>query len=77
MARDQAVATVRARGDETPRTDIAKLCEFLDISSQRFFDIAETFRNRNIWVRDGGTWKMPGFLVPEWDWNDTGQKLRA
>jgi hypothetical protein len=77
MTREQAVSTVRARGDETPREDIAKLCEFLGISSQRFFEIAETFRNRDIWAHDGGAWKMPGFLVPEWDWNGSGQKLSA
>jgi hypothetical protein len=77
MTREQAVSTVRARGDETPREDIAKLCEFLGISSQRFFAIAETFRNRDIWIRDGSTWKILGFLVPEWDWNGSGQKLSA
>ena len=77
MTREQAVSTVRVRGDETPHEDIAKLCEFLGISPQKFFDIAETFRNRDIWVRDGATWKIPGFLVPEWNWNDAGQKLSA
>ena len=77
MTREQAMATVRARGDETPREDIAKLCEFLGIPSQRFFDIAETFRNRNIWVRDDVTWKIPGFLIPEWNWDGADRKLSA
>ena len=77
MTREQAVAIIRARGDETPHEDIAKLCGFLDITIQRFFDIAEAFRNHDIWFREGAAWKIPGFLVPEWDWNGTGCRLSA
>lgn len=77
MTREQAVAIVRARGDETPMEDIAKLCDFLGITINRFFDIAETFRNRDIWVRDGAKWKIPDFLVPDWDWDRSGLRLSA
>ncbi len=77
MTREQAVAVVRSRGDETPHKDIEKLCEFLGISTQEFFDIAETFRNRDVWMRDGAAWKIPGFLVPDWTWRDDAQRLSA
>lgn len=78
ITREQAVAVVRARGDETPHKDIEKLCEFLRISTREFFDIAETFRNRDIWVRAGAVWKIPDFLVPDWTWRvDAGQRLTA
>jgi N-acetyl sugar amidotransferase len=77
VTREQAVEIVRMRGDETPQDDIAKLCEFLGITTQRFFEIAETFRNQEIWVRDGSIWKIPGFLIRDWDWAGSGLRLSA
>lgn len=68
MTRDEAVAAVRSRGDETPSSDIDRLCAFLDIPRQHFFDICETFRNSAIWYRDGETWKIRDFLIPDWKW---------
>ena len=40
----------------------------------RFFEIAETFRNTSIWQHDGGVWKVPGFLIPDWDWRAPASK---
>lgn len=70
ITRGDAIGIVRARADETPYADIDKLCVFLGISTARFFEIAETFRNHDIWKRDGGAWTMPGFLVPDRVWRD-------
>ena len=77
MTRDQAIAVVRARGDETPYGDIDKLCDFLRIPTEKFFEIAETFRNRDIWARDGAQWMIPGFIIPEWNWAGSGRKCSA
>ena len=77
ITREAALGVVRARGDETPYADIDKLCAFLGISTARFFEIAETFRNHDIWTRDGGAWTMPGFLVPDWVWRDEAQGASA
>lgn len=63
MTREQAIAIVAQRGDDTPHGDIDKLCAFLGITRQRFFEICEPFRNTNIWKRDGDAWTIPGFLV--------------
>jgi N-acetyl sugar amidotransferase len=68
MTREEAVALVRARGDDTPHEDIDKLCAFLRVSRNQFVEVCETFRNLEIWQRDGGSWKISGFLVPEWRW---------
>ena len=59
---------IRECGHETPRADIEKFCGFAGISVERFFEIAEKFRNRDIWVRRGGKWMIDGFLVPDWRW---------
>jgi N-acetyl sugar amidotransferase len=69
LTREQAIDEVRRLGDQTPTSDIEAFCDYVGISSERFFAIAETFRDRAIWERDGdGVWKIPGFLIEEWEW---------
>ncbi len=68
LTRDQALALIRARGEETPERDIASLCAFLGITRERFAAIAEGFRNKAIWSHEGGVWKIPGFLIPDFSW---------
>lgn len=68
MTRDEAVAIVRARGDDTPHADIRRFCAFAGLSEARFFEIAESFRNAAIWRREGDAWTIPDFLLPDWDW---------
>ncbi|MBM3457873.1 MAG: N-acetyl sugar amidotransferase [Armatimonadetes bacterium] len=69
MTRDQAIALLRTRGDETPREDIAKFCQFAEIPEARFWEIIEPFRNRKIWEKTGDRWTIPGFLIPDWSWS--------
>jgi N-acetyl sugar amidotransferase len=68
LTRDEAVAIVRRRGDETPHEDIAKFCAWLGITKERFFEIVEKFRNRDVWVRRDGKWMIDDFLIPDWSW---------
>jgi N-acetyl sugar amidotransferase len=68
MTREEAVAAIRARGDETPHADIEKLCAWLGITKERFFAIAETFRNGDVWKKRDGKWQIEGFLVDDWRW---------
>lgn len=68
MTRDAAIDWLRARGDETPADDIARFCDFAGMSRERFFDVVERFRNRDVWVRRNGRWEIDGFLIPDWRW---------
>ena len=69
MSRERALTIIRETGDRTPRDDIEKFSRFAGIAPERFFAIAETFRNRDIWQQDaGGRWHIPGFLIPDWQW---------
>ncbi len=53
-----------------PRQDIERFCAFAGISTERFFAIAETFRNLDVWQRDErGRWHIPDFLIPDWTWS--------
>jgi N-acetyl sugar amidotransferase len=68
VTREQAIDTIRGRGDDTPFHDIDALSTFLGISRERFFEIAEKFRNPAVWSRRGNRWTIPGFLIPDWHW---------
>lgn len=68
MTRKQAIEELRRLGDETPHEDIAKMCAFLGITRERFWEIAERFRNPEIWSRRNGTWMIDGFLIDDWNW---------
>jgi hypothetical protein len=68
VTRAQAVEIVAAKGDQTPHADIDKFCAFAGISRERFFEIAERFRDKQVWQQSGGAWRIPGFLIPNWNW---------
>jgi N-acetyl sugar amidotransferase len=68
LSRDRAIAILRERGDETPHEDIDKFCAWVGISKDRFFAIAETFRNQDVWTKRDGRWVIDDFIVPDWMW---------
>jgi N-acetyl sugar amidotransferase len=70
MTRAAAVDIIRRSGDQTPIKDIAHFCGFAGLTTERFFAIAERFRNPHIWRRIGSTWTIPEFLVPDWRWDE-------
>jgi N-acetyl sugar amidotransferase len=70
MTREQAVAIIRGTGDQTPAEDIRRFCRFAGTEVNTFMALAEKFRNRSIWRREGASWKIDGFLISDWNWNE-------
>jgi N-acetyl sugar amidotransferase len=70
LGRDEAIALLRQRGDETPWDDIDLFCKYLGISRHEYFTVLERFRNRDIWLRRDGRWVIDDFLVPDFPWPD-------
>jgi N-acetyl sugar amidotransferase len=68
MTRDEAIDVLRERQDETPNSDIEAFCEWVGITRDRFFEIAEGFRNEDVWTKRDGTWMIDDFLIPGWRW---------
>ncbi len=68
LTRAQAIEIVRQHGDQTPRDDIRKFCQFVNIREEQFFEIIEKFRNRDIWINRNGRWMIEDFLIPDWEW---------
>ncbi len=77
MSRDQAIETLRKFGLQTPDEDITKLCNFLKISRAHFHEIAETFRNREVWSQRNGQWAIHNFLISDWDWHENKTQRTA
>lgn len=70
MTREEAIASLKSFGDETPRQAIEEFCEYVQISVKEFYEIAEKFRNHDIWQKVNGQWQMPSFLVDDWVWDE-------
>ena len=70
MSRDEAVGILRQVGSQAPHDDIARLCEFLQISVDHFYKISETFRDHDVWSRRNDQWVIDDFMIPDWDWNE-------
>jgi hypothetical protein len=69
LTRDEAIRELTRRGEQFPREDVEKFCAFVGITGERFLEIIEPFRNRAIWSRDGGVWRLRDFLIEDWDWS--------
>jgi N-acetyl sugar amidotransferase len=68
MSRDEAINTIGAIGDQTPYEDIATMCTFLGIPDKHFWEIAEKYRNPDIWKKAADKWVIKDFLIPNWKW---------
>jgi N-acetyl sugar amidotransferase len=68
MTREQAIAVIGERGDETPLEDIERFSAFVGITPEHFFEVVEPFRNLEIWTRRNDTWMIDDFLIPDWEW---------
>lgn len=68
LTRDAAIEILRGRADETPHEDIANFCDWLGITKERFFEVAERFRDQRVWSRRDGKWMIEDFIVPDWNW---------
>ena len=66
--RDEAIAELKRIGLQTPVKDIQRFCEFAGKPESWFYQTCEKFRNLSLWRNEGGVWKVPGFLIPDWRW---------
>ncbi len=58
ISRKAALARVRKMGDPTPHQDIKRFAQFTGLTVKRFFEIAERFRNLDVWERKKGKWRI-------------------
>ena len=71
MTRDEAVEYLKNNTEPMPRKEIISFCEYLGISEERFFEIAESHRNFDIWKKnENGTWYLPAFVEEFGFWKE-------
>lgn len=68
LSRVQALSLIEEAGPQVPHQDIEKLCSFLKWKTAYFWEVAERFRNPEIWKRENGRWRLPNFLVSGEKW---------
>lgn len=68
ISREDAIDTLRRQGLQIPQHDIDRFCEFQGQPESWFWDVAERFRNKDIWKQVDGRWTIPGFLIDNWSW---------
>lgn len=69
LTREQALEKIREIGDETPYEAIDAFCKYVEITEKDFFEIAETYRNPDIWTKKNGIWIVENFILPETNWS--------
>lgn len=52
MTRAQAIELVRKYDGKCSNQYIEKFCQYIDITKKKFWKVAESFRNRNIWEKN-------------------------
>ena len=70
ITRDKAINQIKTQSNETPHVAIDSFCAYVGITQKRFFEIAESFRNHDIWEKRNGTWFIPDFLIDNWFWDN-------
>lgn len=59
MSREEGLELVRRFDGRCDASFIRRFCQYLGISEDRFWEVAETFRNRELWDRDDdGEWRL-------------------
>ena len=69
ITREEAILKIKSIGNELPRSEILLFCKYVNISESKFFEIAGSFRNKDIWeANDQGIWHIKDFLIKDWKW---------
>ena len=62
MDRGEVIKFLKTNVESVPHKEIESFCDYLKISKKRFFEIAESHRNLDIWRKDeNGNWYLPEF----------------
>jgi N-acetyl sugar amidotransferase len=71
ITRAEAIDIIREKGEHNPIKEIEMFCDYIDMSTQEFYSIAEKFRNNKIWITDSkkGTKKIKSFLIQDFEWS--------
>ena len=58
MTREEAIELARRYDGKCANRYIRRFCDFIGISEDRFWDVAERFRGQDVWEHDANGWKL-------------------
>ena len=58
MKRDEAVQLVREKQYEFPDESLQEFLEYQQITEDKFWELAEKYRNHDIWHKVNGQWRL-------------------
>jgi N-acetyl sugar amidotransferase len=58
ITREQGIKLVKKYDGKCSDTYIKRFCNYLEITENKFWEIAESFRNKDIWEKDNGVWRI-------------------
>lgn len=58
MTREEALELTNLYDGKCAPRYIRRFCEFTGITEDEFWEVAERYRNRDIWERDGNDWRL-------------------
>ncbi len=59
MTREEAIENVKKYDGKCADKYIKRFCEYLEIDEEEFWSVADRYRNRDIWEKDGnGEWRI-------------------
>jgi N-acetyl sugar amidotransferase len=68
ISKKKALKIIKADGLKAPMNDINKFCKYCNISKKKFFNIAENFRNKDIWKKRKKKYFIKNFIIQDWKW---------
>ena len=68
LSTDEAKKIILDKGIQEPKDDIIKFSNYLDISLDEFYSIAEKFRNPDVWSFRNNKWMIENFPIENWKW---------
>jgi N-acetyl sugar amidotransferase len=63
ISRNKAISIIKKIKNKKPIEDIKKFCKFTKITQKEFFNICEKFRNKSIWKKNKGSWRLIKELI--------------
>ncbi len=58
LTREDGVALVRRFDGEFPQKFFKEILEYVDLTEERFFELADSFRSPHLWEKNSGGWKL-------------------
>lgn len=58
ITREEAVQLVRRYDAEFPTKSLQVFLDYCEITEDHFWDVAESWRNENLWAREGNDWRL-------------------